>query len=123
MPNRFTRESQSGYEDFGAFCDLAARLGRPVTHMVRGHDHVEDRYPVHPAYQAPSDTDDGGAVARPAVRGVRPRERVPTIARFIEGASPQMHRLHIPVDIVDAVFPEVILPGKIGETVNEAGPR
>lgn len=38
MPNRFTRGSQFGYEDFGAFCDLAARLGRPVTHLVRGHD-------------------------------------------------------------------------------------
>jgi hypothetical protein len=38
MPNRFTRGSQFGYEDFAAFCELSARLGRPVTHMVRGHD-------------------------------------------------------------------------------------
>ena len=49
-PNRFSRGSQFGYEDFAAFCALAARLGRPVTHMVRGHDHVEERYAVYPAY-------------------------------------------------------------------------
>jgi hypothetical protein len=42
MPNRFTRGSQFGREDFAAFCALSARLGRPVTHMVRGHDHVEE---------------------------------------------------------------------------------
>ncbi len=48
LPNRTTRGSQFGYEDFAAFCALSASLGRPVTHMIRGHDHVEDRYEVHP---------------------------------------------------------------------------
>src|SRR6185369_11292037 len=52
MPNRFSRGSQFGYEDFADFCALSARLGRPVTHMVRGHDHVEARYAIYPAYHA-----------------------------------------------------------------------
>jgi hypothetical protein len=52
MPNRFSRGSQFGYEDFADFCALSARLGRPVTHMARGHDHVEERYAIYPAYQA-----------------------------------------------------------------------
>jgi hypothetical protein len=52
MPNRFTRGSQFGREDFAAFCALSTRMGRPVTHMVRGHDHVEERYMIYPAYAA-----------------------------------------------------------------------
>ena len=52
MPNRFSRGSQFGYEDFADFCALSARLGRPITHMVRGHDHVEERYAIYPAYHA-----------------------------------------------------------------------
>ena len=31
---------------------LASSLGRPVTHMVRGHDHVEQRFAIYPAYGA-----------------------------------------------------------------------
>jgi hypothetical protein len=30
IPNRTTRGSEFGREDFAAFCDLATRLGRPV---------------------------------------------------------------------------------------------
>jgi hypothetical protein len=61
IPNRFSRGSQFGYEDFAEFCALSTRLGRPVTHMARGHDHVEDRYAIYPA-GAPS-ADDGSALA------------------------------------------------------------
>ena len=53
MPNRTSRGSQFGYEDFAAFCALRrASSGRPVTHMVRGHDHVDERYEMYPAYAA-----------------------------------------------------------------------
>ena len=55
LPNRYSRGSQFGFEDFAAFCSLAARLGRPVTHMVRGHDHVEQRFAIYPAYSSSPD--------------------------------------------------------------------
>jgi hypothetical protein len=109
MPNRFTRGSQFGYEDFGAFCDVAARLGRPVTHMVRGHDHVEERYAFYPAYKAHPILTTVALSRRLPREAFGPRERVPTIARFVEGELPQVHRLHIPPDIIDAVFPETVL--------------
>jgi hypothetical protein len=116
MPNRFTKGSQFGYQDFADFCDLAASLGRPVTHMVRGHDHVEDRYAVFPAY-----------AHRPILTTVAlsrrlPRElfgsatRVPTIARYCEGKLPQVYRLHIPSKMIEEVYPE---EGK--SQVQEAG--
>jgi hypothetical protein len=106
LPNRFTRGSQFGHEDFAAFCGLAKQLGRPVTHMVRGHDHVDDRFAVYPAYsQFPLLTT--VALSRRLPReSFGPRARVPTMGRYVERSLPQVHRLHIPAEIVEAVFPE-----------------
>jgi len=108
MPNRFSRGSQFGYEDFAAFCALSARLDRPVTHMVRGHDHVEERFAVYPSYEAYPILTTVALSRRLPRESFGPRERVPTIARFVEGALPQVHRLQIPADIVYAVFPEPV---------------
>jgi hypothetical protein len=123
MPNRFSRGSQFGYEDFGAFCDLAGRLGRPVTHMVRGHDHVEERYAVYPAYKAHPILTTVALSRRLPREAFGPRERVPTIARYVEGALPQVYRLHIPADIVDAVFPEPVGLHDLQEPAGEAHPQ
>jgi hypothetical protein len=122
MPNRFTRGSQFGYEDFGAFCDLAARLGRPVTHMVRGHDHVEERYAIYPAYHAHPILTTVALSRRLPREAFGPRERGHTLTRFVEGALPQVHRLHIPAEIVDAVFPATASPDQPSEP-DGGGPR
>ena len=106
MPNRFTRGSQFGHEDFAAFSALSARLGRPVTHMVRGHDHVEDRYAVYPAYEAHPILTTVAISRRLPRESFGPYARVPTVARYVAGALPQVHRLHIPPDVIDAIFPQ-----------------
>jgi hypothetical protein len=108
MPNRASRGSQFGYEDFAAFCALSATLGRPVTHMVRGHDHVEERYEVPPAYaQTPILTT--VALSRRLEReSFGPFVRVPTIARWIRGSVPQVYRLHIPEQHIRRCYPEAI---------------
>ena len=106
LPNRFSRGSQFGHEDFAAFCALAARLGRPVTHMVRGHDHVEERYAMPPAYALHPVLTTVALSHRLPRESFGPRRRVPTLARHVEGALPQVHRMHIPADIVDAAFPD-----------------
>jgi len=106
MPNRFTRGSTFGYEDFNAFCALSAKLGRPVTHMVRGHDHIEDRFAVYPAYAAHPILTTVALSRRLPRESFGPYERVPTIARYIPGSLPQVHRLHIPAEFVRAVYPE-----------------
>jgi hypothetical protein len=106
LPNRASRGSQFGYEDFADFCGLAARLGRPVTHMVRGHDHVEERWAAYPAWtRHPILTT--VALSRRLPRELfGPYVRVPTVARYTRGALPQVHRLHVPEAMVREFYPE-----------------
>jgi len=106
IPNRVSRGSQFGHEDFAAFCALSARLGRPVTHMVRGHDHVEERYAIYPAYAAHPVLTTVALSRRLAREAFGPYERVPTVARWVPGALPQVYRLHVPAALVRDVYPE-----------------
>ena len=106
MPNRFTRGSQFGYEDFAAFCELSARMGRLVTHLVRGHDHGEDRYFTYPQYEAHPVLTTIALSRRLPRESFGPYERVPTIARYFPGALPTLYRIHIPAGLINSVFPQ-----------------
>ena len=106
MPNRASRGSQFGYEDFAAFCAVAAELGRPVTHMVRGHDHVDERWAVFPAYEAHPVLTTVALSRQLAREPFGPHERVPTVARWIPGSVPEVHRLHIPGGMIREIYPE-----------------
>jgi len=106
MPNRFTRGSQFGREDFAAFCELSKRMGRTVTHMVRGHDHGEDRYIIYPAYEAHPMLTTVALCRRLPRESFGPYERVPTLARYIPGLLPRLYRLHIPAELINSVFPQ-----------------
>ncbi|HEX8308085.1 MAG TPA: metallophosphoesterase [Allosphingosinicella sp.] len=106
MPNRFTRGSQFGREDFADFCALSARLGRPVTHMVRGHDHVEDRFVIYPAYEAHPILTTVALSRRLPRESFGPYARVPTLARYVPRSLPILYRLHIPAELVLSVFPQ-----------------
>jgi hypothetical protein len=106
LPNRFSRGSQFGYEDFADFCALSAKLGRPVTHMVRGHDHPDDRYAIYPAYQAhPLITTVALSRRLPRER-FGPYERAPTLVRVLPGSLPQVYQLHLPAALINEVFPQ-----------------
>ena len=105
LPNRYNRGSQFGHRDFADFCALATELGRPVTHMVRGHDHVEERYAIYSAYAKTPMLTTVALSRRLGRELMGPPVRVPTIARYIEGALPQVHRLHIPPELVDRLYP------------------
>ena len=106
LPNRASRGSQFGYEDFAAFCALSAELGRPVTHMVRGHDHVDERYEIYPAYAAHPVLTTVALSRRLAREAFGPFERVPTIARWASATLPQVHRLQIPAELVREIYAE-----------------
>ena len=103
--NRFSKGSQFGSEDFADFCALRARLGRPVTHFVRGHDHVEERYAIYPAYAAHPVLTTVALSRRLPREQFGPYERAPTVARVVTGALPQVYQLLIPADLINAVFP------------------
>jgi hypothetical protein len=122
MPNRFSRGSQFGYEDFADFCALSTRLGRPVTHMVRGHDHVEHRYAIYPAYRAHPVLTTVALSRRLNREQFGPHARAPTMARIVPAGLPQVYRLHIPADLVNRVFPPVDSEAAPGMPNSEAGP-
>lgn len=106
LPNRFTRGSQFGYEDFADFCALSAQLGRPVSHMVRGHDHVEERFAIFPAYEAHPLLTTVALSRRLPRESLGPYERAPTLARVLPGSLPQVYQLHPPAELIRQVFPE-----------------
>jgi hypothetical protein len=110
LPNRFTRGSQFGHEDFAAFCSVASLLGRPVTHMVRGHDHVEERYQVYAAYKANPILTTVALSRRLSREFLGTHERFPTVALYTEGSLPQVFRLHIPAQLVREFYPEASEP-------------
>lgn len=106
IPNRFSRGSQFGYEDFADFCALTARLGRPITHFVRGHDHVEERYAIYPAYHAHPVLTTVALSRRLPREGFGSHERAPTLARVVPGSLPQVYQLYPPAELINDVFPQ-----------------
>ena len=108
LPNRFSRGSQYGYEDFAAFCSLASDLARPVTHMIRGHDHVEERFAIYPNYGAHPVLTTVALSRRLPREFLGTHERVPTVALYIDGQVPQVFRLHIPSDLISCFYPEPV---------------
>ncbi|CAN5800591.1 hypothetical protein BH11MYX2_BH11MYX2_21650 [soil metagenome] len=105
LPNRFSRGSQFGYEDFADFCALTARLGRPITHFVRGHDHVEERYAIYPAYHEHPILTTVALSRRLPREAFGPQDRAPTLARVVPESLPQVYQLFVPAEIIEAVFP------------------
>lgn len=121
LPNRASRGSQFGYEDFAAFCALSKALGRPVTHMVRGHDHVDERYDISPAYTA-TPVLTTVALSRKLARELfGPFVRVPSIARWVRGSLPQVYRLHIPDEHIRRCYPDDSAETE-GEEMTEPNP-
>ena len=106
IPNRTTRGSEFGREDFAAFCELATRLGRPVGRMLRGHDHVEERFAVYPAWAAHPALTINTLSHRLPREVFGPYERVPVVARWVRSELPEVRRLFIPPELVREVYPE-----------------
>jgi len=105
IPNRYTRGSQFGHQDFADFCALSTQLGRPVTHMVRGHDHVDERYAIYPAYHAHPVLTTVALSRRLNRERFGPYERAPTLARVVQGSLPQVYQLYPPSELINAIFP------------------
>ncbi len=119
MPNRYARGSQFGFEDFADFCALSSRLGRPITHMARGHDHVDDRYAIYPAYRAHPILTTVALSRRLPRESFGPYERAPTFARVVAGSLPQVHQLHLPPALIREVFPEPAGDDALGSDASE----
>ncbi len=115
IPNRTTRGSEFGREDFAAFCEVAARAGRPVNRMLRGHDHVEERFAVYPGWEAHPVLTINTLSHRLPREVFGPYERVPVIARWVRGELPEVRRLFIPAELLREVYPEPAAGGAAEE--------
>jgi hypothetical protein len=107
MPTRIARNSDFGRDDLAMFASLMSRLldGRPVHRLIRGHDHVVDRFNLHPTYQrVPMRTIN--ALSRRLPREIfGPYCRAPVVARHRPGETPVIYRIHIPDEAVYSAFP------------------
>jgi hypothetical protein len=108
IPNRTTRGSEFGRDDFTAFCDVATRLGRPVSRMLRGHDHVEERFAVYPAWVANPVLTINTLSHRLPREVFGPYERVPVVARWVRGELPEVRRLFVPPELIQEIYPEPV---------------
>ncbi|HST62067.1 MAG TPA: metallophosphoesterase, partial [Longimicrobium sp.] len=108
IPNRTTRGSEFGRDDFTAFCGVATKLGRPVERMLRGHDHVEERFAVYPAWVA------NPVLTMNALSHRLPREvfgpyaRVPVVGKWVRGELPEVRRLFVPPELIQEIYPEPV---------------
>lgn len=112
IPNRFYSQSEFGYEDFFKFCEVAGTWGKwPVKWMVRGHDHVDTnniRYACHPKWLNRVLTinnmchriDSDITFFNPTY------VRKPALARYVQGAVPEIHVLDVPEALVAEWDPE-----------------
>lgn len=112
VPDRHSRGAEFGIEDFAEFCEAASlALGRPVERMVRGHDHIPERFSLYANYCRHRIVTINTMSSRLARELIGPFERVPCIARYRPGALPEVHRIRIPADAIHAVHD---VPGSEG---------
>jgi hypothetical protein len=123
IPNRTTRGCSLGAEDFDAFCDHAAKiLGRPITGMLRGHDHVPDRYLVHPEYRRhPVITINAMCSKQRDVFG--PWERKPVAVKWRNGQALEIHQIEIPEWLIARFYPKPLPQGDLASQDRETAPE
>jgi hypothetical protein len=105
IPDRTTRGCEFGREDFAAFCELAEPLvGQPVRRMLRGHDHVEQRYQFYERYETHPILTINAMCHRQTRELLGPFERQPCVARWRSEQLPEVHRLKISPEVIRQVY-------------------
>ena len=105
-PNRGSRSAEFGRLDFEGFCELTGFLPTPVARMIRGHDHFDERYRLYERYEKNPVLTINTMSRRLAREWRGPLERCPCIGRWIPGQVPEVHRIEIPPEAIQAVYGE-----------------
>ena len=116
IPNRNTRGCEFGYEDLDDFCDVAEKVighsvdslnrQEAIRRVIRGHDHVEERYSVFWNYRKHPVLTINTIGRRLPRESFGAYERIPCIAKWVPNELPEVHRLHIPPQAIKDVYPE-----------------
>jgi Calcineurin-like phosphoesterase len=110
-PNRYAKGCEFGYLDFAGFCERSkAFFERSVSRLIRGHDHLDDRYGLYPVLKEGSASHSiltiNTLCQRLGREAFGPLARRPCIARYVPGALPEVHRIHVPEDIIERRYQE-----------------
>ncbi len=104
-PNRSTRGCEFGYEDLARFCEKASQvLEIPVRRLIRGHDHVPERYQAYPRYTDCPLLTINAMCRRLEDEIFGPQFPKGCVARHVPGSLPEIHQLPIREDSVRAVY-------------------
>jgi len=100
------RDQEFGFQDFDAFCKLMDEtIGFPVRRMVRGHKHEDERYAFYPAYQRNPMLTINTMGHRYADEWGGTYARTPCVARWMPDALPEVFRIRIDPELLQAVYP------------------
>ena len=95
VPNRTARGCQFGVDDFADFLIALNKLtGKAISRVIRGHDHVTNRWFAPPHYDGRLLTINAMSWRQREPLG--PFVRQPVIARYRSGESPELFQLEIP---------------------------
>lgn len=101
-PNRGNRGHEFGWNDFAEFCKRTDRLGvPPVRRLIRGHDHVAERwqcFPEYTAYPVLTINAMGRRMDGEAPPNNQPHP-YPVFARHVPGALPEV--MQLPLDAIE----------------------
>lgn len=105
-PDRSSRGAEFGRDDFARFCEIATRaLNQPVERMIRGHDHLPERYSLYEKYRRHRLVTVNTLARRLSREFTGPLGRVPCVARWVPGALPEVHRLVVPNQVIEQIYP------------------
>lgn len=103
-PERDVSGGEFGYEDFNSFCDLMTnRLGIPVNRMIRGHDHLQERYSV-PAAFVSNPVLTINSMSRRLSDETGRQFPLACVARYVPGKIPEVHQLTISEEVIREAF-------------------
>ena len=106
-PNRNSKGCSFGLEDFNDFCRLMTeRVNFPVRRMVRGHDHMEERFDIFEKNAQNQMLTINNMCHRMPDEPYGEYQRTPCVARWRRGKLPAVYRIMLDPAVLNAVSPE-----------------
>lgn len=103
VPNRFSRGCQFGADDLRDFLDsLGKKLGQRVPRVIRGHDHVLNRWDAPKLYEGRLLT--LNAMSWRQIEMLGPFARQPVVARYRPNDFPELFQLAIPEETIRCLY-------------------
>ena len=122
-PNRSSSTHQLGREDFELFCKKTTEiLGQPVSRMVKGHEHIPERYSTyekfidHPMLVINNMCTRQGEFV---IGGDDNSPSPPCVARWREGKPPEVHPVKIPRYLIEKIYDLSGATGDSEDTLNK----